>query len=226
MELISKKHLYDRAVKLEQKALSDLKEKTATDNLENWVGLNVALMERTAFKHDVMDAPVVLDIPDTGIGDLSDGYHTFNGLYEQRAILFATIVNSYKDKSWKSHRHEDGELCFGGGWFIVGIDTPKGSYTYHYEDKYWDMFDCVELANGKHWDGHTEADAETRLMSLQPESHWIPVTERLPDVRERVLAQQNDGTMMVLKCIDGGHLNWFYSRTVAWMPLPEKYKEH
>ena len=100
------------------------------------------------------------------IGELSDGFHTFNSLYEQRMILFAALVKAYKDKAWKSYRHEDGEYCFGGGWFIVGIDTPEGSYTYHYENKYWDMFDCIDLPRAKHWDGHTEADAETRLMSL------------------------------------------------------------
>ena len=105
------------------------------------------------------------------IGDLSDGFHTFNGLYEQRMILFAVLVKAYRNRAWKSYRHEDGEYCFGGGWFVVGIDTPEGSYTYHYENKYWDMFDCVDLPMAKHWDGHTEADAETRLMSLpaQPE---------------------------------------------------------
>lgn len=103
------------------------------------------------------------------IGDLSDGFHTFNGLYEQRLILFAALVKAYKDKAWKSYRYEDGELCFGGGWFIVGIDTPEGSYTYHYENKHWNMFDCVDLRRAKHWDGHTEDDAETRLMSLKPE---------------------------------------------------------
>ena len=110
------------------------------------------------------------------IGDVSDGFHTFNGLYEQRMILFAALVKAYKDKAWKSYRHEDGEYCFGGGWFIVGIDTPEGSYTYHYENKYWDMFDCVDLPRAKHWDGHTEADAETRLMSLpaqQKRGKWI-----------------------------------------------------
>lgn len=105
----------------------------------------------------------------TDIGELSDGFHTFNGLYEQRLILFAALVKAYKDKAWKSYRHEDGELCFGGGWFIVGIDTPEGSYTYHYENKYWDMFDCLDLPRAKHWDGHTEEDAETRLMSLCPD---------------------------------------------------------
>ena len=141
-----------------------------------------------------------IKIPETGIDDLSDGFHTFRQLYYQRMMLFATIVKQNKDKAWKSLRHEDGELCFGGGWFIVGIDTPEGSYTYHYEDNYFSLFDCEELERGKHWDGHTEKDV-TRLLSLpstQPEDicsecdawnvyknyaqpKWIPVSERLPD---------------------------------------------
>lgn len=107
----------------------------------------------------------VVEIPETGIGDLSDGYHTFNGLYYQRMVLFNALVNAYNDRAWKSWKHEDGEPCFGGGWFIVGIDTPKGSYTYHYEDKYWNWFKCEELPVAKHWDGHTEEDV-TRLLTL------------------------------------------------------------
>ena len=99
------------------------------------------------------------------IGEQSDGFHTFNSLYHQRAVLFAALVKAYKDKAWKSLRHEDGEKCFGGGWFIVGIDTPEGSYTYHYEDSYWSMFDCEVLERGKHWDGHTDKDVE-RLLTL------------------------------------------------------------
>ena len=99
------------------------------------------------------------------IDDLSDGFHTFRQLYYQRMMLFATIVKQNKDKAWKSLRHEDGELCFGGGWFLVTVDTPEGAYGYHYEDKYWDMFNCKEIECAKHWDGYTEEDVG-RLMSL------------------------------------------------------------
>lgn len=108
-----------------------------------------------------------IEIPKTGIGDLSDGYHTFNQLYHQRAILFAAIVNQNPAISWKSFKHSDGSYCFDsdGEWFIVGIDTPEGSYTYHYERKYWDLFKCRQLEVGKLWDGHTEEDV-TRLLSL------------------------------------------------------------
>jgi len=108
------------------------------------------------------------------IDDVSDGFHTFRQLYYQRMMLFATIVKQNRGRAWKSLRHEDGELCFGGGWFIVGIDTPEGSYTYHYEDDYFSLFDCEELECGKHWDGHTEMDV-TRLLSLpsvQPEQRY------------------------------------------------------
>lgn len=110
-----------------------------------------------------LDKPIETLTDDSG--ELSDGYHTFNGLYYQRMVLFAALVKAYKDKAWKSWKHEDGEPCFGGGWFIVGIDTPDGSYTYHYEAKDWGLFDCVELPVAKHWDGHTEKDV-TRLLNM------------------------------------------------------------
>lgn len=111
----------------------------------------------------------VVPVPKEGIGELSDGYHTFNGLYYQRMMLFAALVNVYKDRAWKSWRHEDGEPCFGkDNYFIVGINTPEGSYTYHYHGEYWDLFNCKELPVARHWDGHTEKDV-TRLLSLSVE---------------------------------------------------------
>lgn len=99
------------------------------------------------------------------IGDLSDGFHTFNSLYRQRCVLFATLVNLFHEHSWKSRKHEDGKPCFGGGWFVVCIDTPDGPYSYHYEDKDWDMFKCRSLERAKPFDGHTDEDVG-RLLSL------------------------------------------------------------
>ena len=100
------------------------------------------------------------------IGELSDGYHTFNSLYEQRLILFATLCNTHLAYSWKSRRHSDGEECFGGDWFIVGINTPEGPYTYHYRMDDWDLFKCDELERAPEWDGHTDKDVE-RLLSME-----------------------------------------------------------
>lgn len=102
------------------------------------------------------------------IGEVSDGFHTFNSLYHQRLILSAALVNAFPHLAWKSHKHHDGEPPFGGGWFVVGINIPKGQYTYHYEDKDWDIFRCQELEKAPEWDGHTDKDVE-RLLSLTPD---------------------------------------------------------
>lgn len=96
-------------------------------------------------------------------GEASDGYHTFNELYDFRREYNAALVNSGVWKAHKSHRHHTGELCFGGGWFIVMIETPYGQISNHYEDKYWDEFHCEEKEIADEWDGHTEKDVLERL---------------------------------------------------------------
>ena len=96
---------------------------------------------------------------------ISDGYHTFGQLYYQRCVLFATICNQNKDISWKSKKHADDSMY--ENYFIVGIETPKGNYTYHYEMKYWNLFKVNELENAPEWDGHTEEDVLERLSSIE-----------------------------------------------------------
>lgn len=99
------------------------------------------------------------------IGDTSDGYHTFNELYHHRAVLFSVICNMYSANAWKSLHHHDGSMY--DDMFIVGIDTPNGPATYHYDiDPYWDMFNVTELENAPEWDGHTPDMAINRIMSL------------------------------------------------------------
>ena len=103
-------------------------------------------------------------IPAVDVEKISDGYHTFADLYEQRLILSAALTKN-NPYAWKSKRHEDGSVPFGGGWFIMGFDTDEGCYTYHYELKDWDLFQCKELDKGKPWDGHTSKDVR-RLLSI------------------------------------------------------------
>lgn len=117
----------------------------------------------------LLKAGIDLEHISGNVGEISDGCHTFEGLYFQRCVLFATICNTFKNLAWKSRKHNNGKECFDGEWFIVGIDTPKGSYTYHYENKFWDMFKCKELEVAKEWDGHTEKDVE-RLLYLTEDS--------------------------------------------------------
>lgn len=111
-------------------------------------------------------------IPAVDVEKMSDGYHTFADLYEQRLILSAALAKN-NPHAWKSKRHEDGSVPFGGGWFIMGFDTDEGCYTYHYELKDWDLFQCKELDKGKPWDGHTSKDVR-RLLSI-PAADVAPV---------------------------------------------------
>jgi len=113
----------------------------------------------------LLDKKVVL-VPESGMGDVSDGYHTFNELYHHRAILFSVICDIFKDKAWKSKQHDTGDMF--DGMFIVGIETAEGQATYHYNiDPYWDMFDVKELPKAPKWDGHTPEEAIRRISTLK-----------------------------------------------------------
>lgn len=103
-------------------------------------------------------------IPDN-IGEFSDGYHTFNELYHHRAILFSVICNGLPENAWKSKLHDTGDMY--DGMFIVGIETPEGQATYHYDiEPYWDMFKVRELEKAPKWDGHTPQVAIERIAKL------------------------------------------------------------
>lgn len=128
-------------------------------------------------RHQVVDVicnSPSIDVAPVITGETSDGYHTFNELYHHRAVLFSVIVKAFPDHAWKSRKHHDGTMY--DGMFIVGIETPDGQATYHYDvDPYWDMFKCKELEYAPEWDGHTPAQAIDRIGKLEPVRHgrWI-----------------------------------------------------
>lgn len=103
----------------------------------------------------------ILVVRDTS--EISDGSHTFGELYHHRAILSATIFNANRDVAWKSKRHDDGEMI--KGFFIVGIETPEGQFTYHYPLEYWGYFKVKKMNYAPVWDGHSSDDVG-RLLSL------------------------------------------------------------
>lgn len=147
-------------------AMSKKKSSIAKDILSRY-HKNTPFVEKVD-KAKLMEKAMLRACHDAGvddIGKLSDGYHTFDDLYYQRCVLFAKLVELFKDKAWKTKRHEDGEPCFGGTNFLVCIDTPKGPYSYHYPLKDWNMFKCKEIYKAKPFDGHTSKDVG-RILSL------------------------------------------------------------
>ena len=61
------------------------------------------------------------------------------------------------------------------------------------------------------------------------ETQWIPCSERLPENAMNVIAQFSSGTVTELRYAGNGIFQGIYEHTtkviVAWMPLPEPYKE-
>lgn len=108
-------------------------------------------------------------------GNTIDGYHTFNELYKFRKLYNALLFNEWakggKYEVSKSWRHSNGELCFGGGWFVVTAETDAGQITNHYEAIDWDLFNIPVLKWAPEWDGHTPQDVLKRLKRLITESN-------------------------------------------------------
>lgn len=115
--------------------------------------------------------------------DTSDGYHTFKELYDFRATYNALLFNEWatqkgdeefldaslvtqntKHSVHKSWKHNDGDPCFGGGWFIVVAKLPSGQISNHYPAERWNEFKVPETSTALFpFDGHTSQNVLERL---------------------------------------------------------------
>lgn len=94
---------------------------------------------------------------------------------------------------------------------MIDADLYKEDMTNEYPEYYEDVLDAQP--------------------TIDAEPHWIPCSERLPEVRQWVLCQCRAGIMDVLRLTEDG--SWYkgYPNTeyvggfvVAWMPLPKPYE--
>lgn len=96
--------------------------------------------------------------------NIKDDYHSMSELYYNRMILFLTICKLKPELSWRSFKHHDDTMF--DDYFVAGINTPEGQLTYHYNKKYWYLFDGIKtLEKSPIYDGHTSQDIG-RLLSL------------------------------------------------------------
>lgn len=81
----------------------------------------------------------------TPTGQISDGYHTFDELYEHRVTLWIALcrrvagsVRESLNPTWRTKLHSDGTAF--EGWFVLGIFFEAGhQITYHLPDSRWDQ---------------------------------------------------------------------------------------
>ena len=101
-------------------------------------------------------------------GKTTDGHHTFDDLYEDRALVAAALFNEWGSPFplydvHKSKLHHDGTEPFGGGWFRLGATLPTGQISYHFPLSHWDLFDVPATLRAAVWDGHTPDDVRDRI---------------------------------------------------------------
>jgi len=121
---------------------------------------------------------------------VSDGYHTFDELYDHRITLYIALAKFANDDDfrkmeqvkflrgfawrkedwtravWRSKVHSDGSTF--DGWFVLGLGREAGKQiTYHLPDARWDECAFAEtLDKSPDFDGHTSADVLARIKAL------------------------------------------------------------
>ena len=129
-------------------------------------------------KHDSLSSIHVFE----GNAEASDGYHTFEDLYNHRITLFIalcrtldsylslvlqTIGSDFRPGSiWRSKVNGDGTTW--DGWFIMGINQKEGKQiTYHLPLDRWDETEfAATLDQAPAYDGHSSNDVIERLKQL------------------------------------------------------------
>lgn len=122
-----------------------------------------------------------------GMGDVCDGYHTFNELYEFRLALTNTLFRKIRKERWDKYRPQEGDnITFNSsanpiwrsklhsdgtmfdGWFIVGYSSVPGKQiSFHFPISAWNLFDyACTREKAPEWDGHSPADALERIKNL------------------------------------------------------------
>lgn len=98
--------------------------------------------------------------------DASDGYHSFQELYDHRHQLFAIVLESYRKWAFKTRLTADGRES--PGWFIAGLQMPFGQITYHMPEEWWDKLDHIPIIEkNARYDGHSAPDVLRRLERLR-----------------------------------------------------------
>ena len=113
------------------------------------------------------------------------------------------IVTMMEDKPYYEIKYKE----VGSDHFCIGYSSYRLDYVLEWKKQ---EFELVER----------EAGAD---------QGWIPCSERLPENAMNVIAQFSDGTVTELRYAGNGIFDGIYEYStrviIAWMPLPEPYRE-
>ena len=102
-----------------------------------------------------------------------------------------------------------------------GMDSDCADITDHHIGKEQGNDECKEWS--EQWSGYEDAEEKDRL------GQWFPCSERLPENNTDVIVCFYSGTVTEMRYWGNGIFQGIYEHTtkviVAWMPLPEPYRE-
>ena len=102
-----------------------------------------------------------------------------------------------------------------------GMDSDCADITDHHIGKEQGNDECKEWS--EQWSGYEDAEEKDRL------GQWIPCSERLPENNTDVIVCFYSGTVTEMRYWGNGIFQGIYEHTtkviVAWMQLPEPYRE-
>lgn len=143
--------------------------------IQAWLDLNANLnarliidMSKMSIELDALRARVAeMEAAAIATGETSDGYHTFNELYEHRHALFLALMRKMviaggAGNPWVE-RDSNTE-----GWFLAGIDTLHGQISYHLPDRLFDTARRYAVRGYQRvpYDGYTSQTVLARLQRL------------------------------------------------------------
>lgn len=103
-------------------------------------------------------------------GKITDGYHTFDELYDYRMLYSAAFFNYLAylpGNPYNVHisfRTPDGEYWDNGHWFIVVANLPTGQVSEYYKVSDLYFFEYVPIRSRIDvWVDHTPEDAKERI---------------------------------------------------------------
>ena len=99
------------------------------------------------------------------------------------------------------------------GMFIVGVTTPFGQASYHYDLDYWKYFKCKEMDRAPKYDGHTPEEAVQRIFdtSMNLDHLDAPILHRdFTFIRKDPMARGSDPEYPwcenKIRCVDDGSI--------------------
>lgn len=96
-------------------------------------------------------------------GEISDGYHTFNELYEHRYALYFRLIMETDYPLFIFKDHYDSTCCD-----CITLELSSGQISYHVPRYITDLIINSRRVYqiGNPWDGHSSSDVIERLKNL------------------------------------------------------------